>query len=264
MGIDVPDRAEFFYAKCGCYRDPAAGDAFDPDAPGPGPGIVTNLNFQQIYVQGEYAANNRFSFYGELPIRFIQPQEFATAATFPNHSGISDVRAGVKVDLLAKENQNLTVQADLVFPTGDALKGLGTNHTSITPTVIYLQNANRVTFQGEFGSIFPIGGSAGVPTSSSDKFAGTILEYGGGLAVELAPASKVQVAPVVEFVAWHILNGFQTSSPAAADGLNIANLKIGVRLGNDRHSFYAGYGMALTDVQWYDKIWRFEYRIGIR
>ena len=35
--IDAPDRAEFFYAKCGCYRDLQGNPAYDPDAPGPGP-----------------------------------------------------------------------------------------------------------------------------------------------------------------------------------------------------------------------------------
>src|SRR5688500_4872955 len=33
--ITDPDRAEFFYAKCGCYvRLPATNSNFDPDAPG--------------------------------------------------------------------------------------------------------------------------------------------------------------------------------------------------------------------------------------
>src|SRR5262245_40738772 len=37
----APDRAEFFYGKCGCYRDlPTNQPAYDPNAAGPGPGIV--------------------------------------------------------------------------------------------------------------------------------------------------------------------------------------------------------------------------------
>lgn len=45
MGIKAPDRAEFFYAKCGCYRSlPAKDAAFDPDAPGPGPGVLTEAD----------------------------------------------------------------------------------------------------------------------------------------------------------------------------------------------------------------------------
>src|SRR5262249_299298 len=54
---DVPDRAEFFYAKCGCYRDlvaiPAAAALGDKDAPGPGGGIVQDLNYQQAYLRAE-------------------------------------------------------------------------------------------------------------------------------------------------------------------------------------------------------------------
>ena len=36
-----PDRAEFFYGKCGCYRGlPTTNAAYDPDAAGPGPGYL--------------------------------------------------------------------------------------------------------------------------------------------------------------------------------------------------------------------------------
>ena len=34
---DTPDRAEFFYAKCGCYRGVPTGTGPDPSSPGPGP-----------------------------------------------------------------------------------------------------------------------------------------------------------------------------------------------------------------------------------
>src|SRR5438105_2048618 len=47
--IDTPDRAEFFYAKCGCYRGlPVSNPAFDPKAAGPGPGVITSLNYRQF------------------------------------------------------------------------------------------------------------------------------------------------------------------------------------------------------------------------
>src|ERR1039458_2601824 len=50
-GFDMtaPDRAEFFYGKCGCYR--ATGG--DSDAPGPGTVVVTKLRFQQAHVDLE-------------------------------------------------------------------------------------------------------------------------------------------------------------------------------------------------------------------
>src|SRR5260221_10457316 len=71
----VPDRAEFFYAKCGCYQDlPANNGAHDSNAPGPRPGAANDLNFQQLFLLGEYAFSNHASVFAELPARWIQPQ----------------------------------------------------------------------------------------------------------------------------------------------------------------------------------------------
>ena len=61
LGNHAPDRAEFFYAKCGCYRDldkfPGALQFFDPNAPGPGPDVLDDLDFRQFMVEAEYAVN---------------------------------------------------------------------------------------------------------------------------------------------------------------------------------------------------------------
>ena len=38
------------------------------------------------------------------------------------------------------------------------------------------------------------------------------------------------------------------------------NLKLGARVTSGGNSFYVGYGFALTDSVWYDKIFRIEYR----
>ncbi|HUE84602.1 MAG TPA: hypothetical protein VMO26_00845, partial [Vicinamibacterales bacterium] len=131
-GIDAPDRAEFFYAKCGCYRFlPADHPAFDPDAAGPGPGITTTLNFQQVYAQAEFGFGDRVSVYGELPVRWIQPQGFLPdTGAFPDQSGLSDLRAGLKWALVADDSRYLTLQLQGNFPTGDGLKGLGVEHFS--------------------------------------------------------------------------------------------------------------------------------------
>src|SRR5215475_6630871 len=72
----VPDRAEFFYAQCGCNFAGAPG----PGNPGAGD-LVTRLNFQQVYVDGQYSflrrgAENRVAVYASVPFRFIQPQTF--------------------------------------------------------------------------------------------------------------------------------------------------------------------------------------------
>ena len=170
----------------------------------------------------------------------------------------------IKLGLAASDDHSVTLQLQADLPTGDAGKGLGVDHVSVSPTLLYFQRVGtRGAIETQLGSVHPIGGSAGIPTSSSDKFAGTVVVYGVGASVELAPESRVRFAPVVELFGWRVVSGFQTSTFGPADGLNILNLKIGARVGvGDRASFYFGYGHALTDATWYDNIFRLEYRYG--
>jgi hypothetical protein len=67
--LQNPDRAEFFYAKCGCYRNLNPGD---PNASGPGPGTAKSANLQELQLHLEYAPNRRVSVFVETPVRFIQ------------------------------------------------------------------------------------------------------------------------------------------------------------------------------------------------
>jgi hypothetical protein len=256
----APDRAEFFYAKCGCYRDLATTDpAYDPDAAGPGPGVVGDLNFQQLYVQGEYAAGPRFSVFAELPLRWLQPQ---TTGAFANQSGLADLRAGIKLALADTASQLLTGQVKAFLPSGDSRKGLGTNHTSIEPALIYYQTwSDRAAVESQVSLWIPIGGSDGVPVSSDDKFSGNVLTYGIGPSFDVYRSNGVRLSPVVELVGWRVLSGFQTAAPSDASGTNIVNLKFGARASwGTGGSIYAGYGRALTEADWYNDIFRVEYR----
>jgi hypothetical protein len=265
FGTSTPDRAEFFYGKCGCYRGLVGNAAFDPNAAGPGPGVLTNLNFQQLYVLGEYAAMDRVSFFGELPVRFLQPDTFAPGTgSFGSSSGISDLRLGVKAGLVSTAMVQLTGSLQYSAQTGDALKGLGTGHGSVEPVLLFQGHpTDRVGLEAQFGDIIPIGGSAGVPISSTQKFAGNVLYYGIGPSFEVARKGQMAVVPIVELVGWHIINGFQTAAVGDASGINIVNAKVGTRiLFNDRSSVYVGYGHALTTEHWYNNILRLEYRTG--
>jgi hypothetical protein len=269
-GNNVPDRAEFFYAKCGCYQlDPPP--YHDPDAPGPGPGVPTELNFQQFYAFAEMGVGERFSLFGELPVRMIQPQGFldfgAAYAPWGDFSGISDIRFGAKASLYATEDAGVTVQARLSGPSGDAAKGLGSNLWSVEPMLLYHQNlGDRAGVEAQFGVWLPLGGSAGV--DSADDFSGNVLSYGIGPSFDIVNTGRVQFSPVVELVGWHVLDGFMTSCTDAgcnfdASGGDIVNLKVGARTTvADRSSFYVGFGWGLTDWVWYDKLLRLEYRYG--
>jgi hypothetical protein len=269
-GVDAPDRAEFFYAKCGCYRlnVPQGDPAYDPDAPGPGPGIVTDLNFQQLYVQGEYAPTERFSVFAELPFRRIDPKAFAPAppGSFGSQSGIGDVQVGVKLALQSTPTSTVTLQLQGYLPTGTASKGLGTDHASVEPALLaYHELSDRAALEWQIGDRHPLGGSAGVPTTSSDKFAGDVLFYGIGPSYEVYRSGDTRLVPVVELVGWRVLNGFETGKPSRIDGTNIVNLKLGARVvwgEGERSSLYVGYGHALTTAHWYDDVVRLEYRLS--
>jgi hypothetical protein len=264
----VPDRAEFFYAKCGCYRD---GPAPDPDAPGPRPGAASDLDFQQVYVWAEYAVNDRFSAFGHVPVRWIQPQSFVPGSAdgpgFPDQSGFGDLRTGVKFGLIVSDTQSVTAQTQVYFPTGDASKGLGVDHASIEPALLYYQNVSDVVaLESQVGVWVPFGGSSPVPGATDGDFSGTVLFYGIGPSFEVYRGDRLRLAPVIELVGWRVTSGFQTlpgGTPVRtlpADGTNLVNLKFGARVSIDRGSFYIGYGHGLTDDTWYDDIIRFEYR----
>lgn len=267
-----PDRAEFFYGKCGCYRAVGA----DPNAPGPPPGstksaIPNSLNFQQVYINGEFGLMRRLSVFAEVPVRWIQAQGFTSVmgGTFPNQAGLGDVIAGFKLAAVASESTYLTFQFRSFFPSGDASKGLGTNHYSIEPSLLLYQKlSSRFTVEGQVGDWHPIGGSSGVPNAGSEGFAGDVFFYGIGPSYRLYRGNRFTLTPVVELFGWHILSGFQTQirGPIAGvetevSGMNIVNLKAGLRTSIGFHnSFYIGFGQALTRDDWYKHIVRLEYR----
>lgn len=271
---NAPDRAEFFYAKCGCYRALAGtpiAAAFDPNAPGPGTGIPTALNYQELRFNGEYAPFRRLSFFVDVPIRWLQPQGFVPASSLPftpsnfgDQSGLSDVQAGFKAAAIANQHTYLTFQLRAYFPSGDSFKGLGTAHYSVEPAILLYQRlSNRVAVEGQISDWHPIDGSRGVPVTNSEGFAGDIFTYGLGLSYRFQATERVSIAPVVELVGWNVISGFQSLQPGFKDvsGTNIVNIKGGFRTTFDHHnSFYIGFGQAVTHDVWYKHLLRVEYR----
>jgi hypothetical protein len=261
----TPDRAEYFYAKCGCYRGlPVTNPAFDPTAPGPGPGVPQSVNFQQLYILGEYAprAFQRFAVFGQLPFRWLQaPSPSGTPQAFPSSGGISDIQLGAKFAALSGENHVLTFQFASHVASGDAGKGLGTNHATIEPMVLYYQGlGDRASIEAQFGDTHPLSSSRGVP-GVSGGFAGDVLTYGVGGSYQFVQGNTARVAGVLEMVGWNIQGGAVTAVPASTDGVNIVNFKIGPRVDfKEHHSIYFGYGIAATHATWYHEIFRTEYR----
>lgn len=262
--VKAADRSEFFYAKSGIFRTlPATNPNYDPNAPGPGPGNATRLNFQQLYIHAEYAPSPRLSIFGEIPLRFIQPKTFSPAnAPFDDHSGFSDVPFGVKAGLASTDRRQITASVQFTAPSGDPLNGLGTDHWSIEPALLYHERAGIVSVESQIGVVFPTDGSAGIPTSSSEKFAGKVLYWGVGPSVEIVHKGNFALAPIAELVGWHFIGGFQTGGLASVDKLDVVNAKLGARLLFGQNSVYVGYGRALTHKWIYEQILRVEYRVG--
>jgi len=271
-GLNSADRAEFFYAKYGWYaHQPTTFVNYDPDAPGPWPGLLADGNFSQLYLLGEYGfANSRASAFVELPVRWFRPDEWIPGLGVGEKStGLSDIRFGAKFGLVSSERDQATILFQVTTPTGDAAKALGTNHASIEPAFLLAHAVNeQVNVEAQFGVVIPAGGSAGLPVSSPDKFSGSVLYYGVGPSFDVYSTSTLRVAPVVEFVGWSVLGGFRTTCgdqtcflEANDPGGNIVNVKVGGRLVmREQNSVYVGFGKALTDEKWYDKIFRLEFR----
>lgn len=244
-----PDRAEFFYAKCGCFRQ-NAGALTDPKAPGP-PLQETRVDYQDVSSYFEFAASDRLSGFVEVPLRFLNPEVNANA------TGIGDINVGVKYALIACADRFVTLQFRTYIPTGDAGKGLGTDHVSLEPAVLLYQRlTDQLTLEAELRDWIPIGGT---------DFAGNVIRYGVGLSYEIYKCDNIRIAPVGELVGWSVLSGKELAAGGvvSAAGDTIVNAKAGVRIGFGEHSdIYLGYGRALTGTVWYKDIVRLEYRLS--
>jgi hypothetical protein len=247
-----PDRAEFFYAKCGCFATlPPNNPQFDPKAPGPRL-PESSVDYQDISTYIELASDNRWSVFVNVPYRFLNPVNNA------NTSGIADMDAGFKAALISCRDRYLTFQFRTYIPTGDSNDGLGTDHVSLEPALLaYQRLTDRLALDFELRDWIPIGGT---------DFAGNVIRYGFGVQYDIWRNEGWCLTPIGELVGWTVLSGKEFSLaegivPAAGD--TIVNAKIGARLYmGENNSFYVGYGRALTGEVWYKDIVRVEYRLS--
>jgi hypothetical protein len=221
-----------------------------------------------LNVRFEYAFAKEFSAFVESQYRFLNPD------VNDNTAGFADLQAGLKWALWTTQSDYLTFQLLTYVPTGDARRGLGTDHVSIEPGLLYYGRLNdRLAIEAELRDWISISPSSGAGTPfPKDDFGGNVLRYGVGLEYDVfkCPECGRRITPVVEVVGWTVLNGLASGSldgTAAtafvedATGDTIVNLKVGTRFSlscND--SIYIGYGRALTDDVWYKDILRLEYR----
>jgi hypothetical protein len=247
-----PDRAEFFYPKCGCLMT--------RDAKGP-PLTEQRVDYQDLDAYLELAYQNRVSAFISIPYRFLNPEVNA------NVNGFSDLEVGAKAAIIATDSTFLTAQLRTYIPTGDGSRGLGTDHVSLEPALLFYQQLGRgLVFEGEAKDWIPIGGS---------DFAGNVLQFGASLSYWMIQQCNFRAAPVVEVISWTVLGGKEldgsTGATIDAAGQDIVNLKLGLRVGFgkleqpgffSRSDLYVGYGRALTGDVWYKDLFRAEFRIN--
>ena len=245
-----PDRAEFFYAKCGCYPPPASGPGM--------PQLEKSVDAGDMTLAIEYAPVSNFSLFAEIPYRAVDPEVNSNA------SGLGDIQLGLKYALLASRQHYFTLQLRAYAPSGDARKGLGTHHWSIEPGLLYYgQLSERMALSGELRYILPINGSSGVPPQFNEGYAGKVLRYGIGLSYDLDSSSSVKISPIIELVGWRVFDGLMldANGNTLSARANIVNLKLGARFRfTNQDSVYVGVGRALTHEAWYESIARLEYR----
>jgi hypothetical protein len=235
-----PRRAEFFWAKAPPPTGPARAES--------------SVDYQEAQLYVEKVLTDGLSAFVETGFRLLNPD------VNDNTGGLADMNFGVKCALYDCEDFLLTFQFRTYLPTGDADRGLGTDHVSLEPALLfYMPWDDRWTIEGEFKWWIPIDGT---------EFAGDILRYGVGVSYAVYDDCCLSVRPVVEVVGWTVLDGMATAVSQKdivtledSAGDTIVNAKLGVRVWCGSSDFYAGYGRPLTGDRWYENTWRLEWRL---
>ena len=176
----VPSRAEFFYAK---------GAPLGPGLPFP----ERSVDYQDISAYLELRLQPGLSGFLDVPARFLNPD------INDNTGGFGDLNAGFKYALRTTDSEVLSFQLRTFVPTGDAQRGLGTNHVSLEPAILFYESlGERAGVEAECRYWVPIGGT---------DFAGEVVRYGIGAHYDIYTNNGMRLSPVVEVVGWTVLAG---------------------------------------------------------
>jgi hypothetical protein len=239
--IHEPDRAEFFYAR-------------ERPAGGKGPNfIASRVDNEELSMYTE-GATATFGLFVEMPYHELEVDPAIGRST----SGFGDLNIGTKSLLLDCELTQLTFQFKTYIPTGDFTKGLGTNHVSLEPSLLFnLKLCPHWYIQGQFAYWIPVGGD--------NLYQGNVFHCHFSLNHILwRPMPDVQLVGTVELNEWTVLNGnFTDPVSGRANEASTAMLSMGPGLRLficDRIDFGCGSAFALTSDRWADEVVRAEFR----
>ena len=143
-----PGRAEFFWPVAGGF--------------GPGPGPDPSVDYQDFSAYLELLMLPRLSVFIEAPARLLNPE------LRDNTAGLGDSNIGFKYALSQDSCSTITAQFRVYLPTGDGDRGLGTDHASLEPALLYYRRfSQRMAFFAELRDWIAVGGTP--------NFAGNVL-----------------------------------------------------------------------------------------
>jgi len=193
--VRVPDRSEFFWARERVQLVPGTGRGPFIRAPFLG---ERRVNYHDILLYTEVATTYA-SFFTELSYRALGPRVADHAV------GFGDMNIGTKSLLYDCELLQLTFQFKTYLPTGNFLKGLGTGHISLEPSVILNVNCGPDSYlQTQIAEWIPIGGDP--------DYQGAVLHcHLSYNHVLWRPVANVPLIGTFESGTWYFQDGAYTS-----------------------------------------------------
>lgn len=154
----LADRAEYFWARVGGFGPP------HPVAPGVAPLIVPQFDYHELSMYTEVGKGG-FSFFTTLPYRSLYLDEFG------HQAGFADMRIGTKSLVHDSRLLQIAFQMTTHIPSGVARKGLGTQHVSLEPALLFGLRLSRYNFlQAQVAQWIPIAGD--------HDYAGALARWG--------------------------------------------------------------------------------------
>ncbi len=245
-GLDaiLPDRAEYFWARA------------DGNGKGPSPSAgflaVRRLTYHELSLYTEVGSAG-FSAFTEIPYRSLDP----TGA--PHAAGFSDMNVGTKTLLFDCELLQVSFQFRTHIPISNSMKGLGTGHVSLEPSLLVgLYLGPETYLQGQLAEWIPLGGDT--------HYAGAILHYHVSINHVLwRPLSDVPLIGTFEFNGWSFQDGAYTDPVSGlmrpTGGHTTVTFGPGLRLVVcDRIDFGVGAALAVQEKYLADTLLRSEFR----
>jgi hypothetical protein len=231
-----PDRAEYIWPKVGALGPATA---------------ARSLELHELSMYTEVASGG-FSFFFDMPYRSYDTDLGTHAA------GFGDINLGTKSVLFDSELLLITFQFRTWIPSAVGMKGLGTQHVTLEPSLLLALNVGPQTYlQAQIAEWIPISADAG--------HAGAILHYHASLNHVLWRwQPSVPIIGTLEANGWSFQDG-QYTDPALgvlpASGETYLSAGPGLRVVVcDKIDFGFGSAFAVTDGHWGEQTIRGEFR----